>query len=186
MATDRTIAVYGGSFSPVHAGHMEVARGVLNRGLADEVWLMPCRLNPLKDGGGLMPDAERLKMLRLAADYSGLGDVLKVSSLELGMPSPSFTIDTMEALGHLEPDARLRLVVGADSYLDFKAWKDWETLERLYAPIVYPRPGYKITDLRSGWTLLEGVREIDISSTSLRRMMREGEDTSEFMPWLAG
>ena len=179
-------AVFGGSFSPVHIGHMEVAAGVLRNRLADAVMMMPCRLNPLKDGSGLMADSDRLDMLEKAVNYYKKGEDLNIwiDTLELRMPSPSYTVSTMRILSANFPEERFRLIAGADSYMDFRRWRDWEELERDFAPIVYPRPGYDIEELRPGWTLLRGVRETDISSTRLRHMLARGEDVGAYMPWL--
>ena len=138
------VGVLGGSFSPVHKGHLEVARTVVERGLVDEVWLMPCRRNPLKDGSTTMPDAERLRLLNKAADYyNGLmeREAVMVKDTELGMPEPSFTADTLRKLSVEYPGIELRLITGADSYINFNRWKEWRWIEANFRPIVYPRPG---------------------------------------------
>lgn len=184
----KTVAVFGGSFSPVHKGHMEVATGILHEGIADEVWLMPCRKNPLKEGTVQMQDAERLDLLKRAIDFfspsAGEGK-LRIEPLELGMELPSYTYRTMQRLTEIYPDVRFRLVVGADSYLEFKKWKEWEWLEENFSPVVYPRPGYPVGNVGNRWTLLDGVKIFDISSTFIRERLRKGEDVSEFMPWMA-
>lgn len=165
------IGIFGGSFSPFHCGHGAVARGVIEHGLADEVWLMPCRRNPLKDGSTLLADDIRLSILREAAEEinGGYGEEkIKVCTLELEMPLPSYTCNTLIRLKEEYPDKDFRIVVGGDSYLDFTRWKEWEWIERNFSPIVYPRPGYEIKNLRPSWTLLEGEEQIDISSTQLR------------------
>ena len=183
----KRVAVFGGSFSPVHQGHLNVASGILNENLADEVWMMPCRLNPLKDGTTLMDDGIRLPMLEKAVRYQNRLDGnerIKINLLELDMPLPSYTIDTLRELSRRYP-YQFRLVVGGDSYLEFERWKDWESIEKDFAPILYPRPGYEVKDVRKSWTLLSGVEETDISSTSIRRMMKEGDaDLKKIMPWL--
>ena len=184
-----TVAVFGGSFSPVHTGHLAVAEGLVRSGLADEVWLTPCRKNPLKTGPCLMSDEERVNLLGEAISFmentrKDLKGKLKISEIELGMEIPSYTIKTLERLSEEYPSHTFRLAVGADSYLDFEKWRDWERIEKRFAPVVYPRPGYEIGNLREGWTRLENVEEIDISSTELREKMSKGSDTSEYMPWL--
>lgn len=181
------IALFGGSFSPVHIGHMEVAKGILCQSLADEVWMMPCRQNPLKDGAGLMDDETRKKLLEKAAKYyedmTGENKI-KVIDIELGMPVPSYTADTLLRLTEIYPAHEFRLVVGADSYLGFSRWKDSELLEKNYNPIIYPRPGYHIEMPRPGWTKLENVRQTDISSTKIRELMEKGADCRQWMPWI--
>lgn len=181
------VAVFGGSFSPVHSGHLAVAQGVLSRKLADEVWMTPCRLNPLKDGSQLMPDSVRISLLEKAVDWVNAGFVgspVKICDIELGMPSPSYTADTLRLLQRRYPGHDFVLLAGADSYLDFKRWKDWEWIESDFHPVMYPRPGSKVEELRPTWTLLDNVREVDISSTELRRRLSSGEDVKEWMPWM--
>lgn len=181
------IAIFGGSFSPVHKGHIAVANGILAKGLAEEVWMMPCRRNPLKESGPQLDEEKRLSLLKAAARYANernRKESIRVDTTELTMPSPSYTIDTLRKLQSEHPSLEFRLAVGADSYLDFHKWKEWEELEKAYSPIVYPRPGYAISETRQGWTLLEGMEENDISSTQLREMLEKGEDIEAYMPWL--
>lgn len=177
------IAVYGGSFSPVHQGHMAVASGVLERGLADEVWMMPCRRNPLKTENSVWKDSDRIEMLQKAIEYAG-DPRIRISTLELEMPSPSYTCNTFRKLMELYPDFRFRLIAGADSYLDFHKWRESQWLEATLKPIVYPRPGYEIRSLRPGWTLLEDVPQVDISSSEIRKMMAENRPLGHLLPWI--
>lgn len=167
----RRAAIFGGSFSPFHEGHRNLVREVLRRGLADEVWIMPCRRNPLKDGSTTWDDRTRLEMLRREAREID-PERVRVSDMELGMPEPSYTCDTARRLMAEHPDVRFRLLVGADSYLRFEEWRDWRWLEEQLCPIVYPRPGYGIEHLREGWTLLDDAPQTDISSTRIRNEMK--------------
>ena len=178
------IVVYGGSFSPVHKGHMAVARGVLRNDMADEVWIMPCRRNPLKDGSELWDDERRIWLIEQGIEYFG-DDRIKLTLQELEMPSPSYTFNTFQALMQKFPEDKFRLLVGADSYHNFNEWYQWEWLERNLSPIVYPRPGYEIHNLRPEWMLLEGVEQFDISSSKIRKMMAVGMPVSDFIPWIS-
>ncbi|MCH5213884.1 MAG: nicotinate-nicotinamide nucleotide adenylyltransferase [Muribaculaceae bacterium] len=167
----KQVAVFGGSFAPVHRGHISVATALIEKGLADEVWLVPCRLNPLK-AEMPMADVDRLQALRKAAGiYNAVkkAELLKVNEVELSMPSPSYTIDTLRKLQELYPKMQFRVVMGADSYLQFHRWKSHEEILKDFAPIVYPRPGFEVSAPEPGWTLLSGVETFDISSTALRR-----------------
>ena len=185
-----TIAVFGGSFSPVHRGHMEVAANILRLSLADKVIMMPCRRNPLKDGTSLMPDQDRIRLLEAAASYyRNVKDSygILISEMELNMPAPSYTYKTLELLSVENPKDRFRLVVGSDSYLDFDRWKNGDWIENNFSPIVYPRPGYRIDMLRPNWTVLEDVEQIDLSSSAIREMIRHGDDLKtlrHLMPWI--
>lgn len=188
----KRIAILGGSFSPVHAGHTSVAAGILERGLANEVWLMPCRRNPLKESSPAILDSLRLQLLRLAADYTVRSRSLpegsiRVSELELALPEPSFTCDTLSYLQNSYPGFRFRLAMGADSHNDFSKWKNFEWIERNFSPIVYPRPGYSLDERRSGWDYLDDMQPVDISSSEIRDSLLEGrESVKRFMPWIDG
>ena len=182
----KTVGIYGGSFSPVHSGHMAVACAVIRQNLADEVWFMPCRRNPLKATEPGLEDAERLSLLKKALDYHKheTEGRLRLSELELEMPAPSYTRDTLRRLVLEHPDYKFRLICGADSYLDFHKWKDWKWIEENFDPIVYPRPGYEISNIDNHWTYLRGVEETDISSSEIRRAYEEGTVRTDMMPWL--
>ena len=99
------------------------------------------------------------------------------------MPSPSYTYNTVKALMDKYPENEFRLLVGADSYLSFRDWYEREWLENNLDPIVYPRPGYEIKDPLPGWTLLEGVEKIDISSTEIRKRIARKLPVQDIMPW---
>ena len=167
----KVVGVFGGSFAPVHEGHIGVACEVIRRSLADEVWMIPCRRNPLKETVAL-PDDMRLGLLRKAIaeaeERENLHHRLRLELIELSMPDPSFTWQTMEALRAKYPDYDFRLVIGADSYLNFTKWAKHDWLAQQFRPIVFPRPGYEIHDVNPCFTLMTGVREYDISSTRLR------------------
>lgn len=185
----RVVGVFGGSFSPVHTGHLEVVMGILDKGLTDEVWLLPCRLNPFKAGNKPIEDKERLRMLNAAVDYickskESYRKKIKISDIELTMPSPSYTFKTLNRLKEMYPDTVFRIVAGADSYLNFEKWREWEWIENNFSPIVYPRPGFVLGDVRNKWTLLSDVKLTDISSTQLRTALACGRDVSRFMPWV--
>ena len=182
------VAIFGGSFSPVHIGHVNVARAIVDNALADEVWMLPCRRNPLKEAGKvMMEDDVRLGLLNQAAEYAnakyfGTEQKIKIDSIELSLPQPSYTCVTMRELERRYPGMRFRIVMGGDSYLGFDRWKDAEWLEREFAPIVYPRPGFKLEKLKEGWTILENVPEFSASSSEIRA----GRGLPEWQPWING
>ena len=116
----RKVGLFGGSFDPVHRGHLALAQYLLECGAVEEVWLMVSPLNPLKSGTQLSPDAERLEMARLAAaDVPGV----VVSDFELHLPRPSYTWRTLRALREAHPDIEFSLIVGADNWLVFDRWQ---------------------------------------------------------------
>lgn len=184
----KRIAVFGGSFSPIHKGHLKVASGILERDLADEVWLMPCRQNPLKGGVALQGDEIRMTQIEKAIAYAeeerpSLKGKIKIWDEELKTDGPSYTSESLRKLTASFPEYRFRLAVGGDSYETFTQWKEWEWLEENFSPILYPRPGHKIDNIREKWTYLENMELTDISSTRLREMLKNGEPVVKWMPW---
>lgn len=166
------IGVFGGSFNPVHNGHIGLAREVVRRGLADRVMMVVSPLNPLKENpDALIDDHLRMDMLRIACRPF---PSLEASDIELSMPRPSYTIDTLRKLSVEHPDDRFRLIIGADNWDCFDKWKSHDEILRDFSPIVYPREGYAMpqgdsqaTPLRAD--LLPGVKHRDTPDAQTRK-----------------
>lgn len=175
------VVVYGGSFCPVHVGHIMVG-GYVGQFVdgVDEVMFMLSAQNPLKPAYPLS-DEERLeRLLAATAPYP----FMSVSDLELTMPRPSYTIDTLRRLAADNPDSRFRLLVGSDNILEIDRWREPEEILGRFGVLVYPRPGYEVdpATLPEGATLIEGAPEIQISSTFIREGIAEGYDMRPFLP----
>lgn len=173
--------IFGGSFSPVHNGHLGLASYVWQEGLAEEVWLMVSPRNPLKTSDDLWPDEVRLRLTRLAAaNVQGV----KVSDFEFSLPRPSYTVRTMEALENAYPERRFALLIGADNWLVFDRWAEAEKLKQRYPLLVYPRPGYEIdeTGLPKGSVYMRNAPIFPFSSTEIRRRLNERKDCAELLP----
>lgn len=175
-------AVLGGSFDPVHNGHLALAGRVLDDGLADRLHLIPAARNPFKDSCVARPE-DRLDMVRLA--FAGRDDIV-VEDLELRRAGPSFTVDTLEALAARHEGDRLRLVCGADNLAGFGAWKDPDRLLALADLVVFSRPGAPVQDLPLG---LAGDRvhlvsdfHHEVSSTRIRAMLAAGQPVERLVP----
>ena len=175
-----TIGIFGGSFNPIHKGHVAIAKGVLASGLVDEVWLMVSPRNPLKEESDLMPDQERLRLVRRA--LKGLKGI-KASNFEFSLPKPSYTYVTMQRLEEAYPHHRFALIMGGDNWQRFHLWRNHEQLLADYPIIVYPRQGSSIDPT----TLPPSVSYVDlplynISSTQVRQGLAKGEDVSHLLP----
>lgn len=173
--------VYGGSFCPVHIGHIIVGGyvGQFVEGV-DEVWYMLSARNPLK-GGYELTDAERMERLRAAvAPYP----FMRACDLELRMPRPSYTVDTLRRLAADCPDCRFRLLVGSDNIGSFNRWREPDVILKEFGVLVYPRPGHAVEAgaLPDGAVLLEGAPEVQISSTFIREGIAAGRDMRPFLP----
>ncbi len=129
-------ALYGGSFDPVHAGHVALVSTLLQRGLADIVHVVPARQSPFKPGPPGASATDRLHLAELAfAHVAGA----EVDPREIGRSGPSYTVDTLGELVRKYGDAGWRLIVGADTVADFSRWRDPERLLDLALPLVVAR-----------------------------------------------
>ena len=172
----RTIGIFGGSFDPIHDGHLAVARGALRECGLDEVWLMVSPENPLKRGALHAPESARLEMVRLAVDSLADDEKerIKVSDFEFSLPRPSYTVDTLKRLSQIYPDVRFVWIGGGDNLANLRRWKSPEVILKDFGLIVYPRPDSAIPDpLPQGVSLLKGVEEFPYSSTQVRRMIAQ-------------
>lgn len=175
-----TIGILGGSFNPVHIGHLMLASYLSQFGGLDEVWLTLSPLNPLKVGSDeLIPDLTRLKMLEIATgDTRGLN----VCDYELAMPKPSYTINTLRYLAKRYPRHSFKLVIGSDNWKIFNQWKDHESILSDFGVIVYPRPGYPVGTIYEDGVDVVNAPTANISSTFLRKAIAKGLDMKYFLP----
>ncbi len=174
----KKIGLFGGSFDPVHSGHLMVASFIAQNSDLDEVWLNLSPCNPLKDKARESNDEDRLNMLRIAVE--GI-KFLSVCDVELTMPYPSYTISTLRLLRERYPDCDFTLVVGSDNWNLFDRWKDSEAIIKEFGVIVYPRPGYPVDFLPEGVAVVEAPL-IQLSSTFIRKNVKEGKDMNFFLP----
>lgn len=166
-------AVYGGSFDPIHPGHIAIARHLAQLPSIRRTILMVSPQNPVKAGSICTSFADRLAMARLACQ--GMEGV-KVSDFESSLPSPSYTINTLEALSEAFPGESFRIVVGADNWDIIHKWREADRILREYGFIVYPRPGYSVLPLHPNVLVLENVPLHDVSSTGIRERIAAGEN----------
>ena len=132
--------IFGGSFNPVHKGHIALAEQILQLGLLDEIWLMVSPQNPLKENNDLWDDQFRLQLARLAV--AGHPNI-QVSDFEFGLPRPSYTYCTLRALKKTYPQHSFTLIIGADNWNCFHKWINYDEILKEYPIIVYPRAGFQ-------------------------------------------
>lgn len=175
-----TIGLLGGSFNPVHIGHTMVAEYIARFGDVDAVWLVLSPRNPLKDPAELIDDHHRLAMLRLAAEGS---EVVDVCDIELQMPRPSYTIDTLRRLRELYPQHTFRWITGYDNLLQLPQWKDWQSILSEFGLLVYPRDGVdgSAVEVPEGARIIKAP-QIEVSSTMIRRAVGHGILLHYFLP----
>lgn len=168
------IGIYGGSFNPVHFGHVGLARWVIENTDLDELWLMVSPNNPLKPAGILAPKKERLVAVREAVK-----DIPHViaSDFEFALPRPSYTANTLRALQAAYPQHEFTLIIGEDNIAIFPKWREYEYILANYRVFVYPRRGNSQTIKPSNYqtfnsknlVFLSSAPLFDISSTQIRQ-----------------
>lgn len=170
------IALFGGSFDPIHEGHVEVARTAIDQLGLDEVRFIPCRISPHKLGQPPASADDRLAMLRLALDGKPWA---VVDERELTQPPPSYSYRTAEQIQGECPDARLFWLLGTDQWESLPRWKEPEKLAAMLEFIVFRRgPAPKP---RNGWrmTSIEGAHPA--SSSAIREEARNGHVPTDWL-----
>jgi nicotinate-nucleotide adenylyltransferase len=198
----KRIALYGGTFDPVHIGHVAVAQALSKLFALDEVLFIPAARAPHKRISPVTPALHRYAMLALATQNESH---LRVSTVELDAPEKPYTFETLARMREiLGSEAQLFFVMGADSWMEITTWREWERVLALSNHIVVVRPGYelsaehvqpaireRINDLRGADRELPTLGidgnddakiyvtdavKMDVSATMIRRAVREGRD----------
>ena len=180
LTAPKKTGIFGGSFNPIHTGHIALARQLREAAGLDEVWLMVSPQNPLKQQATLLDDDLRLQMAKTAlADEP----FIEVSDYEFHLPRPSYTWNTLQALKDDYPDREFVLLIGGDNWENFAHWYRADDIIRNYQLIVYPRRGSDIdlTSLPSTVTVIE-AELLDISSTDIRRRVRRHQSIKGMVP----
>lgn len=169
------VGIYGGSFNPVHFGHVGLAKWVIGHTDLDELWFMVSPNNPLKPAGLLAPEEERLAAVREAIkDIPGL----VASDFEFALPRPSYTANTLRALQQAYPEHEFTLIIGEDNLAIFDRWREYEFILANFRIFVYPRHGSEKSPVTNDQLPITNATNIaflasapyfDISSTELRK-----------------
>ncbi len=172
--------LYFGSFNPIHIGHMAIANYMTEFSDLEQLWFVVSPQNPLKQKSSLLRDYHRLEMVRLALEDD---DRFRASDIEFRLPTPSYTIDTLVYLEEKNPGREFQLVMGADGLRTFYKWKHADLIVQKYHRLIYPRPN---VDMKAA-ALLPNATVVDaplmeISSSFIRRAIREGKDVRHLMP----
>lgn len=186
-----TIALFGGTFNPVHLGHVAIARAAVAELRLEKLILIPSARPPHKTGRLLAPDDHRLAMCRLAvADDPRI----EVSDVELQSEGPSYTVRTLRRFREQYGEAEIIFLVGADMLRDFHLWQDFEEIVQLARIVTMPRPGVHLGDLAELRRALgdEAVKRlladllatplVDISSTEIRRRVKASRPIDDMVP----
>ena len=176
MCALKRIALYGGTFDPVHVGHVEIARRVSELFEIDRVIFIPAQMAPHKIGRPVTEPIHRYAMLALATQDDPR---LVVSTFELDDPDRRYTVDTVEHFQReLGDSTELFFIMGADSWSEITTWREWERLLTMTNHIVVTRPGYEPRTAHVGAHgrrvhFTDAVMN-DVSATTIRRLASEG------------
>ena len=168
------IGLFGGSFNPIHNGHVRLAKSLLQEAALDEVWFLVSPQNPFKQDQQLLDDDKRLQLVRLALTEE---TQLMASDFEFHLPKPSYTWNTLQALEQEYPERKFTLLIGGDNWEAFDKWYRYEDILKRYPIIVYPREGSKVPDVKFQGSEIQIVETplINISSTQIRQRLHEGK-----------
>ena len=186
------IGILGGTFDPIHYGHIRPAKEIQRQLKLDEVWLMPNHIPPHKQGTHVTTQ-NRLAMAQLVCDELSN---FKLCDIEAKRNTPSYTAQTLSQLTKLHPEHQFYFIMGMDSFLNLEQWYQWQQLFELCHIVVCKRPGWELTNRDQSYTLLSSrlatlkaskndhsnvgkifmldVTEQDISSTEIRQQLALG------------
>lgn len=168
------IGIYGGTFDPIHHGHLILARDAAESLNLEKVIFVPAAVSPHKVDTLSAPGDARLAMIHAAiADES----MFAVDDMELKRPPPSFTIDTIETLAARQPDAKLFLLVGEDNLAKLETWHRFQDLRAIVEFVELERSGF-----RHDHSFRAVRRQIDISSTDIRNRVATGASIRYLVP----
>jgi nicotinate-nucleotide adenylyltransferase len=185
------VGVFGGTFDPVHFGHLILAEQAREQGQLDQVWFIPAARPPHKREDELTRFDYRAEMLSLAIAGNPAFQILE---LEKERPGPSYTVDTLTELRRRTPAADFWLLIGSDTLEDLGSWHERQRVPELAGLLVMPRPGHAVPDVERarrelGVTLGAELRmhvlevpQIDISSRDLRRRAAAGRSLRYLLP----
>jgi nicotinate-nucleotide adenylyltransferase len=190
------VALFGGTFDPPHRGHLGIARAAAQAFALDTVLFTPVGRQPLKPGMTTTSFEDRLALVTLACkeymEQSTTGTRFVASAIDAPDPNgePNYTVKTLDTLRRQMPEVTLYNLVGADSFLSLRQWREPELLLTMAEWIVVSRPGYSLADL-SGLHLTSSERarvhlletaNYDVSSTYLRERLAAGDSARDLLP----
>ena len=180
-----SIAIYSGSFNPLHIGHLAIMKHMTEAAGIESVYLVVSPKNPLKDSISSATGQERydaaVQAVRRHPELK-----VRVDDIELQMPEPHYTIRTLDALKEREPQNSFTLVIGADNLACIRNWRDYKRILKEYGVAVFPRTGFDLDTIKSALlredssyriTILN-AEMVDMSSTTIREALASGQDAS--------
>ena len=175
-----TVGLYFGTFNPIHIGHLAIANFMVEFTDIDQLWFVVSPHNPHKKKANLLDDYQRLEMVCRAVDSDNR---FKVSNIEFNLPKPSYTIDTLTYLKEHFSNYKFKILIGGDNLQSLHKWKNFDQILENYGIIVYPRPGFDKSKIEKHPNISVVVAPLmEISSTFIRKAIRNGKDVRHFVP----
>lgn len=176
----KRVALYFGSFNPVHRGHIALTEWIVEQGLCDEAVLIVSPQNPLKTCAELAPEFTRYQMCELACAESKYPDRIKVSAIEFTLEKPSYTINTLRFLReNFGSEMQFSILIGADNMAIFDKWVGHDEILRDYDVMVYPRSGYDDVKYPDNVRYLAEAPIFDYAATGIREAIGRGENIDD-------
>ena len=175
----KKVGIFGGSFNPIHTGHIALAKSLCEKAGLDEVWFMVSPMNPFKKTAtDLLDDHLRLEMVEKALEKE---PQLKACDYEFRLPKPSYTWHTLQTISQEFTDIEFTLLIGGDNWAAFDKWYHHEDILAHYPIVVYPRQGSSVGKVPEGVTIVE-TPLLNISSTEIRQRIKEGKSIEGMVP----
>lgn len=172
------IGILGGTFNPIHIGHLILAEEVREKIKLDKIIFVPAYLPPHKDNSNIAPADHRYKMIKLAIKSSRY---LKASDIEIKRNGRSYTIDTLREFKNIYPNDELYFIIGSDLLKYLEEWKDLNEIIKMVKFIVATRPGYALEKIPSYISTIP-IRAVDISGFEIRQAIKENRSFRYLMP----
>ena len=189
------IGIYGGSFNPIHLGHLETAISLKAELKLEHLFFVPCCI-PVHKDELKFSSAERLQMIKIALErYPSI----ELDEREIKRGGKSFTIDTLNELKNIYTDSPICLIIGMDSYLSIKSWKDWKKFSQLAHLVVLKREGYngenvllesfqktsdadQLKSQKNGLLFFSNTPLIEVSSSDIRNKISANQNLDNLLP----
>ncbi len=178
----KKIGLFGGTFDPVHIGHVSIAKAFLNSGQIDELWILLTPFPPHKKKQKHVPYALRFNMLQLA--FNKLKDI-SILTIENELPEPSYTYQSIAHLKALYPEHNFVFCMGEDSLAKFSTWKHYKRILDQVKLLVARRPGenhFSVENHILSKTIFVDHEPVEAASSKIRELIENGEDVRRFLP----
>jgi nicotinate-nucleotide adenylyltransferase len=173
------IGLYFGSFNPVHIGHLIIANHAVNETSLNQVWFVVSPQNPFKQSAGLLNEYHRLHLIKSAIDGE---NNLRASSVEFGLPKPSYTVDTLAYLKEKHPEHEFSILMGSDGFQNLNKWKNYPVIAANHMIYIYKRPGFEVTENHGAAITVLDAPLLEISSTHIRELIKNKKSIRFLVP----